>query len=292
MPGFSSQVTILINNLVRTPDADAPTVPTTPNFDSGEYISESTLLKENAASLKLLIDVKRPNESAIITPKYRIVKENLRYLDKDSTVGVNILANQDLNDEFCTVYYLNNTVAVVDSFEQRGTVIVDGIDVDQDRIYLSSVSNPADFVDKSSISQDFIFITTEPDISESELSIWELGNAAVVGDYVINLTDMNLYVANINTSATPSPDSLDWTQLPIAYVDFPIAIDTEVEWRNMQQVGTINPAVDITDWVEYEYEPLISPSEEFDNFAIKIEMYSADEVNIPECKRLRVIAVN
>ena len=60
----------------------------------------------------------------------------------------------------------------------------------------------------------------------------------------------------------------------------------------MEQVGTVKDFVDTTQFVEYEYEPVITPSEEFDNFAIRIELESGDEVNVPTCKRLRVIAVN
>ena len=283
---------VLINNLVKTPEADAP-IPL-PTWDSGEYISDTVYLKENAIHLKMLIDVQKPNDNAIIVPKYRTIKEDLRYVARDSILAVdeNLFGLQDLKDEFAYVYHIDsNLTSTVTSITQKGSVIIDGLDIENNRVYLSSIEEPGNFVNKTTLglTNPWIIITTEPDILLSEISVWT-GASVNAGNYVIEPGDRNIYIANVTTTALPSINSLDWTLIPAVFVNNTIVDDIDVEWRPMEQVGIVKETVDTTRYVEYEYVPLISPSEEFDNFAIKIEMYSNDEVHVPSCRRLRVIA--
>lgn len=290
---------VLINNLVRLPDAeDLPLF--SPNWDAGEYISETTILKENASTLKLLIDVARPNENARIVPKYRTVKEDLRYVERDPNLasGENDLSVQDLKDEFVNVYWLDDNLGVgndVTDVQFRGEAVVDGIDVDNARIYMSSISDPSNFGDNTylgtqGLSDPWILMTIEPDLHLGDLHVWDYNIEYVQDDYVLDV-NKNLYRALVTTTAIPSFNSTDWLFIPSALVKGNVQFDTETEWRPMVEVSDLNPAIDTRGFIEYEFEPLATPSEEFDNFAIKIEMYSDDEVNVPECKRLRVIAV-
>lgn len=294
---------VLVNNLIRDTDADAPASHTL-KFDAGEYISETTQLKQPASSLKLLIDVAKPDADAIIVPKYRTVEEPIRYLDRDGdlTIGENELADQiDMQDRFAYVYHFNLTNAdwalasiTASSWEEKGTVVIDGLDATNSRLYLSSISNPENFGDKATVvggTNPWILVTTEPDITEAEITIWD-GTQVVAGDYAFNPTDKNLYRAEIDTVAPPTDGGLDWTLIGSVLVDGDIQLDNDVEWRPMQLVSSVKEGIDTTNFVEYEYEPLITPSEGFDNFAIKIEMYCGDAVNVPICKRLRVIAVD
>ena len=285
----------VINNLV---------VGSVAPFDAGVYISNSTLLKENASSLKLLVDVALPsnttNGPGSITPTYRIVKENLRYLDHGTAASINPFSdNLALKDTLAYVYhietdFLSESTPELNFDGLQGTVIIDGFDTTNERVYLSSVSNPADF--STVTGDDKIFITTDPDILYTDIFTWVAGSPAsptVLGDYWFDPTSQNLFrVVVAAGSAPPSIGSLDWELVPCVFVDGAIQVDADVEWRPMTQVNTVKDFVDTTRFVEYEYEPLISPSEEFDNFAIKIEMSSQTEVDVPVCKRLRTIAVN
>ncbi len=268
-------------------------------YDAGVYISEATLLKENAASLKVLIDVALPDSQASINPEYRIVKENLRFVDHDALAGKNLFSeNIGTRDNLGYVYHMDSDFATVSALTEKETVIIDGLDSTNDRVYLSSIANPANFVDKSTLpGTGSIFITIDPGILFSGsagtgvLDIYT-GTSTTAGDYVFDPDDRNLYLALVDTTAPPTPAALDWTLIPCVFVDLAVQIDADVEWRPMQQVGTVKSFVNTTRFVEYEYEPVVSPSEEFDNFAIRINMISGDEINVPRCKRLRVIAVN
>jgi len=294
----------VINNLVRTPDADAPAGATK---DSGEYISETTQLKENASSLKVLIDAALPDTNAMVVPKYRILKEDVRYVNCDPALTVGVQNEPSLHtalkDQWCYVYHFDMNLGTGGStpaaWEPQDTVIVDGVDVDNERVYLSGVSDPNNFVAKSGLgyTNPWIMITNEPDILTSEIKVYDVTDTTTGvadGNYVFNPTDYNLYqnVSGATTFSEPSATGTAWRLVPALLVDGAIAFDTDVEWREMEQVGTVNPSVDTTQFVEYEFEPKISISEEFDNFAVKVEMYSGDAVNVPVCKRLRVIAVD
>lgn len=292
---------IIVNNLVQDPDTDANALDPVPLFDTGEYISETVYLKENAATLKVLVDVARPTPMSRIAVKYRTQLENLRYVRRDATLTAteNVWALQDMQDELCYVYYVTTSGAgltgTVDAIVEKGAVIVDGFDTinSPNRVYLSSVTDPGDFIANS--GNTWIMITTEPDIfwtaDLNELGVYATNVSTTADRYVIDSLK-NLYRANVPTVAPPSPTALDWTLIPTVWVDLAMLEDTDVSWRPMSEVGTVKSTVDTRGFVEYEYAPTVTPSENFDNFAIKIEMYADTEVDVPVVKRLRAIAVN
>jgi len=45
-------------------------------------------------------------------------------------------------------------------------------------------------------------------------------------------------------------------------------------------------------YIERVFLPTITPTEAFDTFTVKIEMFSVDEVNTPNIRNLRVIATS
>lgn len=279
---------VAVNNLVL--NASAP-------FDSGVYISETTLLKENASSLKVLLDVQKPDVDADVSLFYKTITENLRYVDHDALAQKNTFTtNAPLKDTVAYVYHMitDFTTKTIGTCDEKSSVIVDGLDPTNDRVYLSSIENPADFVDKTTIDVNgAIFITDEPGITAANIWIWDGTALGTLPQYAIDGNTRNIFECLVeNTTAPPTVNSLDWRLVPSAFVDNAVGLESNVEWRPMAQVNTVKTFVDTTQFVEYEFEPLISPSEEFDNFAIKIEMQSGDEVHVPICKRLRCIAVN
>jgi hypothetical protein len=304
---------VLVNNLVVTADAGD----TTANFDAGEYQSRSVLLREASTDLRVLLDIlnfdenaDQPSDWESVVVKYRTTKKTLRYVERD-TVPTKP-ADVDLKDNICYVHWINDTlvdpasaVAKINhdltgaNFTPRGQVVIDGFDLDASpqKVYLSSIADPDDFVVDGSVgtgTNPWTLVTTEPDIVDGEIFVW---NSAVTDNYVSGdyaIESHNLYVANTTTTSQPSLNSDvggDWTKIPSVMTQDVTKEDTDSEWVKMLRTTTPPADFDITSqYYEHEFEPMITPSEEFDNFAIKIEMYSNDEIKVPQVRRLRAIA--
>jgi hypothetical protein len=288
---------ILVNNLVVTPGADAPAGVT---YDAGEYISETTYLKSPGGSLKVLLDIAKPNANARVDVKYRIDAEDLRYVTAESGFSV----DGRLKDQFSTVYWLDADLSTgsgspipAADWQERSEAIVDGVSSSDGFVYLSSIGNSADFAALNTIlgggrTNPHILITPEPGIASTEVYVWLSGTSFAAGDYAIHPTSKKLFKSTIGANTTePVVNALYWEEIEATFVEGSVQIDSDTVWRPMTQINTVSALVDTTQHVEYEFEPSVSPSEDFDNFAIKVEMYSDDEVNVPTCKRLRAIAV-
>jgi hypothetical protein len=307
---------ILINNLVKT----ALAADSAANFDAGEYISRSVTLAKKSTDLKVLLDIQNTDDTAdgtagwdSVVVKYRTTKKPLRYVEHDAVALAATALDLSVRDNICYVYWINSVLTdpasavgkspiAAGNWEKRSAVVVDGFNTKTSpvRVYLSSIGDPSDFVVDGSVGtgvNPWTMVTTEADIDDTatdNVYVWNslVTDTYATGEYVIE--DYNLYVVNSATNAQPSLNSGVgglYTRLGAIFTQDVIKVDTDSEWVLMARVSTPPPDFDITSqYYEHTFEPAVTPSEEFDNFAIKIEMYSDDEVHIPRCRRLRAIA--
>lgn len=173
--------------------------------------------------------------------------------------------------------------------------MVDGFDEKQSftRCYLSSIEDPDDLTQTGIYN---LFICPEPDITSSEIYMW---NSLATDDYSIGeyvMEDYAMYVVNVAGNSQPSLNSDvggDYSVVPsfCSSESDGVLLETDNPWVLMERT-TIPPADfdSVVNYYEHTFVPTISPSEEFDNFTIKIEMYADNPVQVPTVRRLRAIA--
>ena len=92
----------------------------------------------------------------------------------------------------------------------------------------------------------------------------------------------------------PSDMSILWEKVNGIKIISPVKKKEDAEWRVMTKDGDILKEITTNaeeNFIEYSYKPRLDVEEEFSSFALKIDLYSQDEVNVPRVKNLRAIAL-
>jgi hypothetical protein len=92
----------------------------------------------------------------------------------------------------------------------------------------------------------------------------------------------------------PSDKSELWEKINGIKIISPVKEKEDAEWRVMIRDGdTLKETTTNAEenFIEYSYKPKLDVEEEFSSFALKIDLYSQDEVNVPRVKNLRAIAL-
>ena len=92
----------------------------------------------------------------------------------------------------------------------------------------------------------------------------------------------------------PSDNSVLWEKVNGIKLVSPLKTKEDAEWRVMTRDGdTLKETTTNAEenFIEYSYKPKLDVEEEFSSFALKIDLYSQDEVNVPRVKNLRAIAL-
>lgn len=288
---------IFTNNIVTESSDDSYT------YDCGTYISNSVALENASSDLRVILDAVLPNESGIKvsfkTTSYKPI------FAKHATSGffVDSDSAQQCVGSSMQVYYYNksNEMFELPKNSTQSLCVVAGYS--DRKIYLRSVSSPNDFVDVNSAdpteenypglnNDNIIAICMLPIISDTAVSCpaWT-AKKFKTGDYV--LYDGFMWQALMDTieSNVPSSLSICWKKIPCIKTVSSIQNDTEITWRPMKKEST-QISTEMTDnFTEYTYVPEIDIESDFTDFAIRIDLYSQDEVNVPRVKNLRAIAV-
>ena len=92
----------------------------------------------------------------------------------------------------------------------------------------------------------------------------------------------------------PTDNSILWEKIDGIKLVSPVKIKEDAEWRPMEKDGNStkeNTTNSEENFNEYSYKPRLEIEGDFSSFALKIDMYSKDEVNVPRVKNLRAIAL-
>ncbi len=92
----------------------------------------------------------------------------------------------------------------------------------------------------------------------------------------------------------PYDNSVIWEKINGIKIISPVKEKEDAEWRVMARDGdTLKETTTNAEenFIEYSYKPKLDVEEEFSSFALKIDLYSQDEVNVPRVKNLRAIAL-
>jgi len=192
------------------------------------------------------------------------------------------------------VYYLTAGTGEFQNFvsptggTEPAQAVVTKID-DTGKVYLKAISNVTIFPNGA----NSVLLTTEyvgalPAADHID-SVWESGTARTVGDLVKH-KDL-LWKSNVTsaTTAEPTKNGTDWSQVPGVFTNDVLVEEDAIVWRPMKLEKT--PTIDLQGVGEYTYVPDENANEEFNTFAIKVEMRGLSVVDIPKITNFRAIAV-
>ena len=114
------------------------------------------------------------------------------------------------------------------------------------------------------------------------------------GTYVFN-NDYLWKVKSQNSEFNvPSNNSILWEKINGIKIISPLKEKEDAEWRVMTMDGDTTKETTTNaeeNFIEYSYKPRLDVEGDFSSFALKIDLYSQDEVNVPRVKNLRAIAL-
>lgn len=296
-------------------------------FDAGTYVSKNISLLNASNDLRVLIDARIPSGSGI-NVMYRTTDTQRSYIEPspgtivgDSLIGLTsrILYRWGVAgvDQFKVADPSEAlpTTSVPNFLNQDQRLVISGYDPEgTGKVFFRTATNsariiaPVDSIDKvmlvsNSVAEDLSALASV-NILNSKIPGWTNGpNYGSTGNpyYVFHggrlwRVNSELYPMGLDDGGAlafePSVGGQAWIDIP--YVDVNSSPLTEEEndgWRTMSLIDDINPGLDtVNQFVEYSYEPSDDP-EDFTNFAIKVEMYTAQKNRVPVCRNLRSIAV-
>lgn len=265
-------------------------------FDSGKYISETTVLSTPATDLRVLIDTYQIDSDVDVTVKFKTLNADKRYMLIDTNLTT--IYEDSLRDSILYVYHFDDALAgeglAVTNWFSKSQVVIDGFgEVSTDPvIFASSIGDNTDFTHTGTNPK--IFITSEADIVQDDIFDYDVATYTT-GDYVIYNNEMYVYLgAGTADAPTPSKDGTDWLFIEGVFIDVASTVNVYTpDWQEMYQINKIPDGFDLeSSFVERTFSPKVTPSESFDSFAVMIEMWSNDEVSVPLVQRLRAIAVD
>ena len=300
------------------PLIDTPVFDFGPAWDAGTYVSKAINLVNPSDDLKVLVDAKLPNDS-LLKIYYRTSVIQPSYF----TIGGSTVTSTDLIGKTCRVIYRELTTDVIGNpnstapnltpsftaaINPRARCLV--TDVQTPTVFIKSINDISKFVPEGTHAAiDRIFLVDEATAVDMEaqsihkIDDWNsLTNYADVGagitfvnpQYVFHASRLwkrNASFPEYVGGMEPAIGGSAWIDIPYAEIGSAVTAGTEVEWREMVLDEEVNPNISVgTQFVEYKYRPSDIP-EEFTSFAIKIEMYSKNPIDVPIVKNLRAIAV-
>lgn len=295
-------------------------------WDAGTYISKTVNLLNASDDLKVLVDAKLPNDS-YLKLFYRTSEVTPSFFN----VAPSNITSTGLIGKVCRLIFRKTTGLVgnpnsatpnsdpsfTNPANPKVRCQVTNIELNSASpysvVYVKSVNDLAKFNLGSSfgvnINKAFIVDeTTAVDIeSQNVQSVPDWSNAVdystpdanpALGfanpQYVIfqsRLWKRNANFTQYTTGMEPAVGGSAWIDIPWAEVGTAVTASTPVNWRELVLDEEVNPNLSVgTRFVEYKYRPVDVP-EDFTSFAVKIEMYSMNPVNVPIVKNLRAIAV-
>lgn len=300
------------------PLIDTPAFDFGPAWDAGTYVSKSINLVNPSDDLKVLVDAKLPNDS-LLKIYYRTSVIQPSYF----TIGGSTVTSTALIGKTCRLIYRqittdaignpdslapNSTPSFTATANPRARCLV--TDVQTPTVFIKSINDISKFVPEGTHAAiDRIFLVDEATAVDMEaqsvhqIDDWNsLTNYADMGggvtfinpQYVFHIGRLwkrNSSFSEYHLGMEPAIGGSAWIDIPYAEIGSAVTAGTEVEWREMVLDEEVNPNISVgTQFVEYKYRPSDIP-EEFTSFAIKIEMYSKNPINVPIVKNLRAIAV-
>ncbi len=296
-------------------------------YDAGTYVSKNISLLNESDDLRVLVDAKIPT-GAGIRVMYRTTEAERSYIEPmaGTVVGEGLISQTcRLLYRYGTAgadqYKVGDpdnsspTTAVPNFASTNQRIVISGYDPDGvGSVFFRSSTNsariiaPTGNIDKvmivsESVAED-LEILAAVDVLKTKIPAWSSGVDYGNGTnpyYVLHggrLWRVNsvLYpsglAAGSATTFEPTVGGQAWIDTPYIDVDSdPLIEGSNDGWRPMELDETINDGLDTANqFIEYTYIPSDDP-EDFTNFAIKIEMYSAQKNRVPECRNLRAIAV-
>lgn len=262
-------------------------------FNAGIYVSADVGLTTLSDDLRVIFDAKLPSGSSV-RPYYRTSKYVPKYLlIKDSQTPID--SNQR-NKELWT-YWRQTDGTLTPKSQLTSTKVDDNVGADTDKYYVSGVADYTNFINEADFNTEpligvagFILMTSEEGITS--LPDWLTATGYSAGDYVVSDDKLWKCLLNHTSTTTPATGDDDWTQLDMTYAISEVTEEEVAEWRAMRQTSTTSSEVNVgAEYVEYEYEPAEYVDEDFDQFSVKLELISADNINIPKVRNLKAIAV-
>jgi hypothetical protein len=303
------------------PLIDAPAFDFGPAWDAGTYVTKAINLVNPSDDLKVLVDAKLPNDS-LLKIYYRTSVITPSYFD----IGASTVTSTALIGKTCRLIYREIASEIVgnpngtnpnlvpsftSSSNPRARCLV--TDVQTPRVYIKSINDISKFkmegdpslsnIDRSFLVDEATAVDMEAQ-SVQKVDDWNaidnyadasgLGGTFVFPQYVFHASRLwkrNASFTEYAPGMEPAIGGSAWIDIPYAEIGTPVTAGEEVEWREMVLDEDVNPNISVgTRFVEYKYKPSDVP-EEFTSFAIKIEMYSKNTIDVPIVKNLRAIAV-
>ena len=288
---------IFTNNIVEQSDDENYA------YKCGTYISNSVSLENASSDLRIILDAILPNESGIKVSFRTTAYKPVYTIQSNSGFMIDSDAVEASIGTIMQVYYYNNTLKkfVLPKNSTQSLCVISGYK--NKMVYMKSVSSPGDF--KNVNSQDSAE-ENYPDLNNNQLTAicllpiqgteeiecptWT-AKSFEAGDYV--LYDGYMWQAQINTIAAniPSALSIVWKKVNGIKVISELITDDEITWRPMIKENTLVPTSVSESFTEYTYIPELDIETEFTDFAIRIDLYSQTEVDVPRIKNLRAIAI-
>ena len=162
-----------------------------------------------------------------------------------------------------------------------------------DRVYLTGIGDATAF---DSMTDGYLIRESDIGINVT-CPLWDGVTSISNGDHVVHLGKIWKNVSGGSlTNTVPTVQGTAWDLIPSIRIgtssDGVKLDDAAGEWKPMKfEDPTTDPTSAQQEFIEFLYVPEISPLTTFEDFAIKIEMYSQTKPNVPIIRNLRAIAV-
>ena len=282
-------------------------------YHTGTYISNKVTLEKASNTIRVLMAVSKPNNSDIRvffkTTSYKpyyitaesgddVAIQNIKL--EDGTTSYNSCVklvmnmytysmNSDGNYEFSKVYMDSGNgtpFSCYVSSMKNGKVYLSNI---SEKDLITSFAARTDDPKKSTGHNIFI------DSSEliTEIKTYDSTKQFYQGDYVYDGNNIWRVLEDISGIVIPLPKYISTynPQFELVKAFSSNSELTEEEDSDWRPLSCTTESKSTSEWIDYTYVPNDEINDNFTEFKLKVEMYSYDEVNVPEFKDLRAIAI-
>ena len=273
-------------------------ISTTPlEYKCGTYVSNLVTLENSSNDLRVILDAILPNDSKI-NVYYSLLSANYRnYLIMETN---STLKNYTSNIDTSTIYYVYNYTKTTNGYTfvpTNGLCTISSID-NNTYVYINNINSVDNFgiIDETTYDTNLYLLPIKFTNNSTTIPLYDAKTTYNKDTYVVYEGYVWKCISENTTGNTPSDNSIIWTKLHSIVTKTGVHSTELSEWKQMSTVNTNNTTNSGIEFKEYTYSPSeytnsIETLQEFTSFLIKVEMYSADEINVPRVKNLRAIAV-
>jgi hypothetical protein len=276
-------------------------------YYAGAWLSKPIQLRYPSEDIRIFLHEKLPNRSKCeVYIKFNdwtsLFVEQQPYVE--GTFGYDTSGPEKMVNERCQVYWHNEETGML---IPKSELIVTNYDGTERKLFVRSVAVQDDLRDVEfdtvidstydiyhGLPSEITSILVLKFLSDAEilLSNYSIDTVYPQAAFVTYSGDIWKCIKATQPGYLPFEGSLFWEKVPAVNCISSLKRERDLQWRKLKAEHAVNSADAGLWFYEYEYEMEQDISgEQFQLFTVKIEFYSKDRVNMPECKNIRAIAL-